>query len=193
MREHEGLVVELVNRNENAEKAGIKEGDLLLTYNDKPLKVYADLVAAVGDSAGETGPVSVRVVRGDQELVLSADTGSLGVSVKDKVKKTSASLPEAKPVKTVSDSVKAPKSGTGYISWLNFIAVSTLVLGVLLSALIFTFFGYVEVRYGIKQMDPVGVFVSLVVLVQSIITFILLKVVAIMALEVKAIKEKLLG
>ena len=186
-------MVELVNRTENAERAGVKQGDILLNYNDLPLKTYPDLVEAVSKYSSDSNPVSLKILRSDQEIIIAVETGSLGVAVKEFVPKVSTN-----PMETTIDEVSkntvsspVPLTGTGYISLVNLIAVLTLVIGIVFAGLIFAFFGFVEVRYGITEMNPIGIATSIGILIQSIITFILLKVVAIMALEIKAIKVKL--
>lgn len=70
--------VESVILGSNAELNGIKTGDMILRYEDKPLYSYRDLRSAT--TLGEKDElIDVTVQRGDTRLVVSLPRGPLGV------------------------------------------------------------------------------------------------------------------
>ncbi|MFT7218437.1 MAG: hypothetical protein ACI8Z1_000046 [Candidatus Azotimanducaceae bacterium] len=70
--------VESVILGSNAELNGIKTGDMILRYEDKPLYSYRDLRSAT--TLGEKDErINVTVQRGDTRLIVSLPRGPLGV------------------------------------------------------------------------------------------------------------------
>jgi serine protease Do len=69
-----GVLVSQVFPSSPAEKAGIKRGDVIVAYNDKPVEQPSDLTRLVG-----TTPVGskakIKIVRGKDEVVLEATIG----------------------------------------------------------------------------------------------------------------------
>src|SRR5438132_13404969 len=65
--ERDGVLVRLVEENSPAEAAGLREGDLLTTANDRDLRTPDDLFAAL-EALGDDQPLSLHVVRAVEEL-----------------------------------------------------------------------------------------------------------------------------
>jgi len=74
IKEKEGIIVVEVTKDSPAEKAGIKEGDLLLSYGDSSVKTTRDLVRMV--SSSEVGKViPVRIIREGKEKSIRVRIG----------------------------------------------------------------------------------------------------------------------
>jgi multidrug resistance efflux pump len=90
--------VEKVHPGRAAEKAGLKEGDVIVRLNDKPIKSYADLVETLR-STDTSAPAKLKVLRDkmeiDAELTFAhqadADKGAGEESEKDGKDETAAS------------------------------------------------------------------------------------------------------
>lgn len=69
----EAVIVELVNGHAG-QKAGLKVGDVILSFDRREITTFGDLQEIVGETApGETVPIRVR--RGDQELTFGLQIG----------------------------------------------------------------------------------------------------------------------
>jgi CHAT domain-containing protein len=73
-----GLIVEIVTPDAPGAKAGLKDGDRLLTYNEMALASPAALQAAEENTFGKQ-EITLQVQRGEDRLTLKAPPGSLGV------------------------------------------------------------------------------------------------------------------
>jgi CHAT domain-containing protein/tetratricopeptide (TPR) repeat protein len=73
-----GLIIEEIVADLPAAKAGLKVGDKLLTFEEKPLSSLAALQAIQQNSFGKKEGV-LRVQRGEESLTLSVPMGSLGM------------------------------------------------------------------------------------------------------------------
>jgi serine protease Do len=74
IREKEGVIVVKVFKDSPAQKAGIKEGDLIVSFDDKPVKTSRDLVRMV--SSTEVGrSVPMRVLRNGEENIVYVNIG----------------------------------------------------------------------------------------------------------------------
>lgn len=75
IKEKEGVIVLKVHADSPAEEGGIKEGDLILSFNKQPIKTTRDLIKMVSSSeAGESA--SVRIVRSGQAMDLKINVGA---------------------------------------------------------------------------------------------------------------------
>ncbi len=75
IKERTGVIVVKVFGDSPAEKAGIKEGDLILEYNNQTIKATRDLVRIVtATQVGERIPV--RILRGGKERTLTVRVGA---------------------------------------------------------------------------------------------------------------------
>jgi CHAT domain-containing protein len=72
------LVADVV-RGGPADRAGLRPGDVLTRYGDRPLARRDDLTRATAANAGSAGPVPLVVWRDGKELKLSIPPGKLGV------------------------------------------------------------------------------------------------------------------
>ncbi len=73
--ERDGVLVRGVEEGSPAAAAGIREGDLIVAVGDRPVTDEDDLLDA---RAGTTLPCEVRIVRGAEELVVSAGAAEAG-------------------------------------------------------------------------------------------------------------------
>ncbi|UCD15666.1 MAG: Do family serine endopeptidase [Candidatus Omnitrophota bacterium] len=74
IKEKEGVIIVKVYKDSPAEKGGLREGDLILSYDNKPIKATRDLVRLV--SFTEVGmKVPIRIIREGKEKVLSIKIG----------------------------------------------------------------------------------------------------------------------
>jgi serine protease Do len=71
LADRNGLLVRAVNPDSPAAKAGIKEGDLLVTANGNPLTAVADLESTLHGIAADVSTVSIGLVRGADESVVT--------------------------------------------------------------------------------------------------------------------------
>jgi tetratricopeptide (TPR) repeat protein len=99
----DGLLVQMVLPNSNAAKNGLQAGDVLLRYNDTPLKTFGDL-KIVADG----GPVKVLYWREGKEDVARLQPGKLGVVVDKR------SAPEAVAAWRESKALTAALRSTGH-------------------------------------------------------------------------------
>ena len=67
-----GVLVGAVGKDSVAEKAGISKGDVIVKYGDKPIASALDLLAAVMFATKPGSEVPIHVIRGAQELILTA-------------------------------------------------------------------------------------------------------------------------
>jgi len=75
VKEKEGVIVVKVFKDSPAEKAGMKEGDLILSFDNKPVKNTRELVDLVTQAeVGKTAPLAV--VRDGNELALKIKIGA---------------------------------------------------------------------------------------------------------------------
>lgn len=81
LAEPSGLIIEEVNANSPAAKAGLKVGDKLLTYDNRPLPSVAALQAAQQNTVGNKR-ATLQVRRGAVTLTLTAPSGKLGVELR---------------------------------------------------------------------------------------------------------------
>jgi tetratricopeptide (TPR) repeat protein len=80
-----GLLLTAVQPGSNAANSHLRPGDVLLTYNDKPLASPADLAALIAAAAGEKSiPVTVWRQDSDKPLQREVGPGKLGVVLADK-------------------------------------------------------------------------------------------------------------
>jgi CHAT domain-containing protein/Tfp pilus assembly protein PilF len=79
--EPSGLIVEEVNADSAAAKAGLKVGDKLLTFEERPLTSLASLQAIQQNTVGKLES-TMRVRRGDEVLVFRVPIRKLGVIVR---------------------------------------------------------------------------------------------------------------
>jgi tetratricopeptide (TPR) repeat protein len=79
-----GLLVTAVQPGSNAAKSRLRPGDVLLTYNDKPVTTAADLAALIA-AAGDARSIPVKVWRedGDTPVEREVAPGKLGVVLAD--------------------------------------------------------------------------------------------------------------
>jgi serine protease Do len=76
IREKEGIIVLKVYKNSPAEAAGLKEGDLILAFDNSPVEATRDLVRMV--SSTEVGKnVNLKVIRSGKNLTLNVQIGTL--------------------------------------------------------------------------------------------------------------------
>ncbi|MBU1121816.1 MAG: Do family serine endopeptidase [Candidatus Omnitrophota bacterium] len=74
IKEKEGVIIVKVYKDSPAEKGGMREGDLILSYDDKTVKATRDLVRLV--SFTEVGiKVPMKIIREGKEKVLSVKIG----------------------------------------------------------------------------------------------------------------------
>ncbi|MEO7664679.1 MAG: trypsin-like peptidase domain-containing protein, partial [Candidatus Limnocylindrales bacterium] len=73
LSDREGLLVRGVEDGSPAEGAGIREGDLIVSVGGTPV---ADGDALLDAMAGATGSIEVGILRGAEELTLTADLGA---------------------------------------------------------------------------------------------------------------------
>lgn len=74
IKEKEGVIIVKVYKDSPAEKGSLREGDLILSYDDKPIKATRDLVRLV--SFTEVGvKVPIKIIREGKEKVLSIKIG----------------------------------------------------------------------------------------------------------------------
>jgi serine protease Do len=71
----DGLLVRGVQEGGSAAAAGVRRGDLIVTLGDTPTREIDDLHAAI-EAAGPDAPVSLKLVRGTEELVLEVTIGA---------------------------------------------------------------------------------------------------------------------
>ncbi|MFH1505208.1 MAG: Do family serine endopeptidase [Candidatus Omnitrophota bacterium] len=82
IKEKEGVIVLKVNKDSPAEKGGIEEGDLILTFNKQPIRTTRDLVKMISSSeAGETVPI--KIIRSSKVLDLKVKIGTMTQEGKD--------------------------------------------------------------------------------------------------------------
>lgn len=82
IREREGVIVVKVYGDSPAQAAGLKEGDLILTYDRKPVKTTRDLVRMVTET--EVGQlVDLKIIRNRQEKAVSVKISSRPDDVKE--------------------------------------------------------------------------------------------------------------
>jgi CHAT domain-containing protein len=74
-----GILVQFVQRDSNAANAGIRAGDVLLSYNGKPIKGPSDISGAPAASASET--IAVEIWRDGKTARRSIRSGKLGITV----------------------------------------------------------------------------------------------------------------
>jgi serine protease Do len=89
-----GVIIKMVVPDSPADKAGVKQGDIILRFDGKKVGTAEDLVDFVG--AREPGDeVDVRVIRKGKEIVLTAELGRRDDYEKydDDLKKYSAAVP----------------------------------------------------------------------------------------------------
>ncbi len=80
-REAKGIIVESVSPGSPAEKLGIKVGDRLLTYDDKPL--FSPLTfLALQQNTFDKKEVALRLQRGSETLTLAVPVASLGLETR---------------------------------------------------------------------------------------------------------------
>jgi len=75
------LLVTDVAKGSNAEKAGLRAGDYLASYNGTQLDGLDDLRAAIQAAAGADGKLAVVAYRGAERLVLELAPGKMGVGL----------------------------------------------------------------------------------------------------------------
>ncbi|MDP9240508.1 MAG: S1C family serine protease [Actinomycetota bacterium] len=68
--EREGLLVRVVEEGSPADRAGIKEGDLLVSAGGRPVRTHDDLYDAL-DAAATEAALAVQLVRGAEEIEVS--------------------------------------------------------------------------------------------------------------------------
>jgi serine protease Do len=71
LADRDGLLVRAVNADSPAAKAGIREGDLLVTANGNPIAVVSDLESILHGMAADASTVSIGLVRGADETVVT--------------------------------------------------------------------------------------------------------------------------
>jgi len=82
IKEKKGVIVVKVFKDSPAERAGLKEGDLILSFDNKPVVTTRDLVRFV--SYSEVGRrVPIRVLRGGKELTLEVKIGKRPESIEE--------------------------------------------------------------------------------------------------------------
>jgi tetratricopeptide (TPR) repeat protein len=80
-----GVLLTVVQPGSNAAKSRLRPGDVLLTYNDKPLSSSADLAALIAAAAGDKAiPVTVWREDNDRPLDREVSPGKLGIVLADK-------------------------------------------------------------------------------------------------------------
>lgn len=74
-----GVMITWVDANGQGAVAGIKVGDIMTSYNGKPIKTLGDINEAKKTvAAGESAPV--KIVRGDETLELTLAPGQIGIN-----------------------------------------------------------------------------------------------------------------
>ncbi|UCC94850.1 MAG: Do family serine endopeptidase [Candidatus Omnitrophota bacterium] len=74
IKETEGVIVIRLMKDSPADKSGFKEGDLILTFDDKSVKATRDLVRMVSSTeVGTTAPV--KILRDGKEIILKVKIG----------------------------------------------------------------------------------------------------------------------
>ena len=87
IKEKEGVIVLKVYKDSPAEKGGIKEGDLILSFKSQPVKTTRELVRMVSSSGiGENIPV--KIMRSGKEMLVN-------ITVANMPKETEANAPES--------------------------------------------------------------------------------------------------
>jgi len=82
IKEREGVIVLKVYKDSPAEKGDLKEGDLILSFNDKTVKTTRDLVKMVSSSTvGEVA--SLRILRSGGEKNLKVKIGKMPKEIED--------------------------------------------------------------------------------------------------------------
>lgn len=76
IKERKGVIVLKVYKDSPAERSGLKEGDLILSFNDNSVKTTRDLVKMV--SSSEVGEVvSLKIIRSGEPLTLRVKIGAM--------------------------------------------------------------------------------------------------------------------
>jgi serine protease Do len=87
IKEREGVIVVKVFKNSPADKAGIKEGDLILTFDNKQIKTSRDLVRIVTSTqVGER--ISVTILRSGKEMNLRVTVGRRPEDIEEETEET---------------------------------------------------------------------------------------------------------
>ncbi|WP_036545741.1 PDZ domain-containing protein [Nitrincola lacisaponensis] len=161
------LRVESVKDGGAGHQVGLQKGDILQKYNDYKITSHASLVIASRKHNDPDKPVVLSVNRSGQDLTLNVQHGKLGVSFEE----IFTSLDNEKVVESKDKSL---------IKILSVVAYAFLILGIISSGL--AFIAYAD------SFEIVALLAGVALLIQSVTVFSLLKVIAVMALEVKDIK-----
>jgi S1-C subfamily serine protease len=70
----EGCEINMVTENSAAEKAGIRQGDAIVTFDGKTVKNFTELTAAISDKAGGD-KVKIEISRDGQRMSVEATLG----------------------------------------------------------------------------------------------------------------------
>ena len=105
LKNREGAVVAAVSDGGAAEKAGIELGDVIVSFNGKPVKSSDELVGMVTATKPGT-TVSVRLVREKQERTVSLTVDELDLEAESALRRGARATPEA-------DTSQEPTRGFG--------------------------------------------------------------------------------
>lgn len=179
MKNSQGVLVGEVNQGGLAEIAGVKPGDLIIAYNDFQIKKASDLFAVVDSSKESTNDNILLVLRDGVENKLNVNSGDLGITVNYKGFQSTKSTGDEESNKT------------GLMKLLDICAVIILFFGVVASLISLLTSAFVTNLAGVTSLNLIGVFGSLSILITAFVIFALLKVIVMMAADIKLLKSKI--
>lgn len=174
-----GLLVESVSPGGTADSVGLKKGDYLIRYNDSATTTNEELSQAISSNQDVA---TITILRSDQEIQFTVASGKLGATLKPSIHFGSSGSNN-------SDSARNTDS-TFLINILSFFAWLSLLVGIAGSIVLFNTLGFEVINYK-THYNVIGIVASVAVALQGLFAFALFQVIAVMALEIKAIKNKL--
>ena len=203
MKNSQGVLVGEVNQGGLAEIAGVKPGDLIIAYNDFQIKKASDLFAVVDSSKESTNDNILLVLRDGVENKLNVNSGDLGITVNYKGFQSTKSNVDYKEIQSTKSTVNSKglqstkstgdeeSNKTGLMKLLDICAVIILFFGVVASLISLLTSAFVTNLAGVTSLNLIGVFGSLSILITAFVIFALLKVIVMMAADIKLLKSKI--
>lgn len=195
-----GLYVKEVNEEGTGSLSGLRISDVIIQYNNMKIESIEAFNQYLTDNLDKQ--ILLVVLRNDTITYVTCVDANLGISCSTTIATTSEKVisnPTSQDILTSSAKadVKIPQhvvrqeqQSSFLIGLLTIIAYASLILGILAALFVFKEFGYIEIGLRSKQLSPVGLGATLAIILQSIIVFTVLQVLATIASDVKELKRK---